>query len=374
MSTYAQQLAAVGLTPDNPDDMFTTLQRFIQNPKAYKDADKNWRGARDNLAAWEEPKGHYILIWPFNGGKWLDNAPKNDAQVRAVFKIPSGTSTAAFLSRIYRFPLGKPYSFKIEYWKGGGNPFDDAWSAVQNGIGSVVAVADTLHIPGANLYGALLTGKDPIAALKKDVDGFMAAGNIAKGLVSGDMGPLKAAITNGAAKFGVNLPPAVVDAAAKAYKSGDISAGNVLSMGPGYTDAWKVATNNGKLFDASLPAPPGLSYSPTAIPAQSTNLNAHPAIQATIKTPIHLALKMTPLKKELPIEAKAIIAANTGIPINSPLLKPKTPLPWWKIGGAGGGAAAGFMLGGPIGAAIGAGLGFAGGLYHDKKMTSGITK
>jgi hypothetical protein len=360
--TYAQDLAAVGLHPDNPDGMLSELQRFLSSPQAYKNAQSKWRGARDDYAWWEEPKGKATLMWPFHSGKWLDAAPKNDAQIRAVFKIPNGMSTAAGLSRAYShpgkpgFPLSMPYWIRAEEWKDGGNAFDDAWNGVKQGVGAITGVADTFKIPGVNFTAALLTGQDPIAALKKDMANFTDSTAIAKGIVSGDMGPLKASITSGAAKFGVNLPPSFVDAAAAAYKSGDLKAAAAASMGPGYEQAWKVATNDGKLFDPSLPAPPGLSYVQGAIPAQSTSLDAHPAIAAAKKVPLHLALKSTPLKNELSPDVKAAVVAQTGI--DAALLAPKKK-PWWAYG-AGGGAAVGFAVGGPVGAAIGAAVGGVG--------------
>lgn len=354
--TYEQDLAKVGLHPDNPDGMFSELSKFLSNPVAFKNADKNWRGTRDALTSWEEPKGMQTLMWPFHGGKWLDAAPKSDVQLRAVFKIPLGTPTGTYLANVYKFPIGRPYRIRAEEWKQGGGiniNFDDAWNAVKSGVGAVTGVADTLKIPGANFTAALLTGQDPIAALKKDMQNFTDSAAIAKGIASGDMGPLKSAITSGAAKFGVNLPPEVVNAAALAYKSGDIKAAAVASMGPGYESAWKVATNDGKLFDAGLPAPPGLSYVQGAVPAASTYLDSHPAVAAANKTPLSIALKATPLKNDLHPEVRAIVAAKTGVDPSLLLAKKKS---WWAYG-AGGGAVAGFAVGGPPGAILGAALG-----------------
>jgi hypothetical protein len=110
------------------------------------------------------------------------------------------------------------------------------------------------------------------------------------------------------------------------------------------------------LYDPSLPAPSGLQYKPGAVPAQSTPLDAHPAVIAAKKIPLHLALKATPLKTDLPSETKAIVAAATGI--NPALLSPKQK-PWWAYG-ASGGAAAGFAVGGPVGAVLGAAIGGVG--------------
>lgn len=362
--TYADDLARVGLHPDNPDQMYSELQKFLTHPVDFKNADKNWRGARDSKTWWEDPKGVAALQWPFHGGKWLDNVPKNDAQMRAVFKIPANVGTKQFLARVYGFPFvsSMSYSLRYEEWKQG-NDFDKAWNGVKDGVNSIAGVADTLKIPGANLYASLLTGQDPIAALNKDLKNFTDSAAIAKGIATGDTSALKSAISSGAAKYGISLPPAMLDAAVSAAKSGDIKGAAMLSMGPGYANAWKVATHDGTLFDANLPAPPGLSYAPGTVPAVVTNLNAHPAIAAANKIPLAVALKAQPLKNELPPQAKALIIAQTGI--DPKLLSPKKKS-WWQVGGAAGGAAAGFAVGGPVGAAVGAGLGFLGGRLFDK--------
>jgi uncharacterized membrane protein YgcG len=122
VSGYGDDLAAVGLHPDNPDGMYAALTQFLQNPQAYKQAQKNWHGARDNLA-WYDDHGTAVLAWPFHSGKWFDAAPKTDQQVRAIFKIPAGTATADFLRAAYghgssgQFPAGGQWRLGVEQWK-----------------------------------------------------------------------------------------------------------------------------------------------------------------------------------------------------------------------------------------------------------------
>ena len=236
-SPYADSLAAVGLTPDNPDPMYAQLMDFIQNPEKFKNADPCWPGAKDDKTWWEDPKGTIALQWPFGGGKWLDNAPKTDAQMRAVFKIPDGTATKDFLYQLYGVtsPLT---TFRIDAkghkCKSGGfdlgSALGKAWDAVKTGIGDVRAVADALHIPGANLTAALLTGGDLGEALKQDVNGFVAAGQLAGAIVSGNPSGIAAAatssITQAAQKFGISIPSGAVQAAAQVAQTVSAAGGD----------------------------------------------------------------------------------------------------------------------------------------------------
>ncbi len=120
-SAYADSLAAVGLHPDNPDGMYADLMRSISDPVAFKNDQKGWHGTRDAKIWWEDPKGTAALQWPFHWGLWMKNAPQNDAQLRAVFQIPAGTTTEAFLRKLYSVPASIPrWTLRIESWEGGG--------------------------------------------------------------------------------------------------------------------------------------------------------------------------------------------------------------------------------------------------------------
>lgn len=141
-SAYEQSLNAVGLHPDNPDEMYKQLLLYIANPKAFKDRDPNWPGARDNLSWWEGPKGTANLNWPFHGGKWYDNAPKNDAQYRAVFKVPAGVTTKAWLSKMWGFPMTLAYRTRWE-------PVNSGFDLIKT-AGSIIDAAGNFlrSIPG----------------------------------------------------------------------------------------------------------------------------------------------------------------------------------------------------------------------------------
>lgn len=102
--TYAQDLAKVGLYPDNPDAMYTNLLMYIANPVAFKNRDPNWPGSKDNIVWWEDPKNVVTFNWPFHGGKWYDACPKNDAQMRAVFKAPKGVATMTWMHQVLKLP------------------------------------------------------------------------------------------------------------------------------------------------------------------------------------------------------------------------------------------------------------------------------
>jgi|GEM_PF-2162216 len=141
-ASYADDLAAVGLHPDNPDGMYAGLMSFIKDPVAFKNADPNWPGARDDKIWWDDGSGKIALQWPFMGGKWLDAAPVgwNDAKLRAVFKIPAGANTKDYLAKLYRVTgadAKKPFFLQSHTLTHGGGidlsqvtkPFEDAYNA-----------------------------------------------------------------------------------------------------------------------------------------------------------------------------------------------------------------------------------------------------
>lgn len=305
-SSYAQSLAAVGLNPDNPDQMFSYLMAFISAPQAFKNQDPCWHGPKDNLSWYESPartatsNGVARLIWPFHGGKWLDNAPKTDAQIRAVFKIPAGVGTKQGLAQIYGFPYvsNLQYAMQEESEACGQGSFLDQ---VGQGLQAVVNLANTLHIPLVNVTAAIFTGKNLVDAAKADVDSFMQAGAIAKGVVSGDLKPLAAQGVKAAASVGVTLSPQDVANIAQAAETGDPSAVAAAAMGPGYRVAWQMATNYGTQFAAGLSPPPGQSYAPGVAPKAAAPAPA-PARKVI---PLHLG----PVPTHLPVKAASPVLA-----------------------------------------------------------------
>ena len=192
-----------------------------------------------------------------------------------------------------------------------GTALGDAWHAVQKGVGSVVDVANKLHIPGVNLTTALVTGKPLDKALQDDVQSFASAANIAQHVASGNTAALGQDLVNGAASFGVHLPPQAVAAATslaqQAAQGGHIdpSAIAATALGPAYADAWKVATNAGHIL-SNLPTPGGAQYHPTATPAAAAT---HPLTLAANREPIHLTLPVKPLT--VPADHAAIADAAT---------------------------------------------------------------
>lgn len=275
---YAARLAAVGLHPDNPDGMFANLQSFLLAPLDFKNADKCWPGTRDKLT-WYQQGNVAILEWPFHGGLWLDQGcPKNPDQARAVFKIPAQIGVKEGLSRIYGFPFRSDlqYQFQCQSSSCGGGGFD-LFQALGGAVNALVGVANSLNIPLVNVTAALLTGKDPIQGLKDDLSHFMAAGAIAKGVVSGDMHPLAQQASAAAASFGVHLDSNQLAAVATAANNGDASGAAAAAMGPAYTSAWQAATNFGMNYDPSLPPPAGKSYAPAVVPPAPPKPAAAPA-------------------------------------------------------------------------------------------------
>lgn len=291
--SYGAQLAAVGLHPDNPDGMWAALQRFLSDPQRYKNADACWPGKRDALMAYED-KGVLLFEWPFHGGKWLDAAPKNEAQTRAVYRIPAGQNTLAYLKKIHRssskLTRYKVYAFYSDcsHHDGGfdlGRAVDSAVHAAQQGLGTVVDVANTLRIPGVNLTTALLTGKDLGTALHQDIANFSAAADVAKNVASGNFGAVAADLTKQAGKLGVQLPPQAVQAAVQAAASGaspeDVAK---TALGSHYQDALNVATHFGTvgpgdvhpltLAAKAVPLVHALARTPLAVPVHVPSIDA----------------------------------------------------------------------------------------------------
>ncbi len=185
-----------------------------------------------------------------------------------------------------------------------GTALGQAWEGVKSGIKDVGAVADALHIPGANLYTAILTGGNLGDALKADVTGFTSAAGIATAVATGNPSAIAASLapnlTNAAAGLGIHLNPSDVSAAVSAAQSvGDPSKIDpskiaMTAMGSAGNDAWNVATNFGAVAVPGLPAPPGLSYQPGASTAAAAN---HPlTIAAKKKITLHLGKTSAPAK------------------------------------------------------------------------------
>ena len=178
--SYGDDLARVGLPPDNPDGMYAALTSFLHAPKAFKDADKCWPGARDNLSWYESPKGVARLIWPFHGGKWLTEGPKNEAQIRAVFKIPADTGTKQGLSKLYGFPFRSDLSYSLaleSHSCGGGIDLDPHINVDLDPGHALKALGiptpdDLLHQAGLPSVGDILKSaglpSDPLALVSDD--------------------------------------------------------------------------------------------------------------------------------------------------------------------------------------------------------------
>jgi hypothetical protein len=311
-SDYAAKLAAVDLHPDNPDQMFSYLMAFLSAPQAFKNQDPCWHGPKDNLSWYESPKGVARLIWPFHGGKWLDNAPKTEAQIRAVFKIPAGVGTKQGLAQLYGFPYVSSLSYAMQEESeacGQGDVFQQLGQGVQ----AVVNLANMLHIPLVNVTAAIFTGKDLVAAAKADVDSFMQAGAIAKGVVSGDLKPLAAQGVKAAASVGVTLSAQDVANIAQAAETGDPSAVAAAAMGPGYRVAWQMATNYGTTFAANLAPPPGQSYAPGVAPKAAAAAPAPRKVIPLTLGPAHPSGITTKAKAAAPKAAPMSTGAKVAV-------------------------------------------------------------
>lgn len=304
-TSYADALAAVGLHPDNPDGMYAQLMSYIQNPVAFKNADPNWPGARDDKIWWDDGTGRIALQWPFMGGKWLDAAPIgwNDAKLRAVFKVPAGTGTKDYLAKLYRVTgadANKPFFLQSHtLTHGGGIDVGKAINDVGKSLGDAANVVSSVLpgvLPGSNLLAALVTGKDPIEALKKDVSAFADDASLAMAVSSGNWPAVGANLAAKAQKLGIQLPSAAVQAAvAVAQNGGDPSAIASAAMGP---DAWNAATNYGSIL-TDLKPPPGLSYKPDAKAAPAAG--THPITAAVQKKlTLHLGSSAAAAVKAVP--------------------------------------------------------------------------
>ena len=213
-SVYAAQLAAVGLHPENPDAMLAALRSFLRAPQAFKNKDPHWPGTKDDLSWWEEPKGHAKLMWPFGGGSWLDAHPRNDAQVRAVFQIPAGTSTAAGLSKAYGRPgkpgfnVRMPYGFKADGWSGGGSNFlADAVHEVAKVYNAIPAPVRMVLAPATAITEFAYAHPESIPMFGKQAAQAKA---LFEGLQKGNVDPASAAnIAAQALGPSVHLPPEV---------------------------------------------------------------------------------------------------------------------------------------------------------------------
>jgi len=155
-----------------------------------------------------------------------------------------------------------------------------------NDVANVVSTVAPGILPGSDLLAAIVTGKDPIAALKQDINNFSSDAALATAVSSGNWGAAASNLTARAQQLGINLPPVAVQAAiAVAQNGGDPTAIATAAMGPG---AWNAATNFGTIL-TDIPPPPGLSYKPNAQPPAASA--PHPVAQ-TVQ--FHLAAKGSP--------------------------------------------------------------------------------
>lgn len=99
------------------------------------------------------------------------------------------------------------------------NVVKPAQQAIKKVAQPALDVANKLNIPLVNISTALLTGQNPIEALKKDLGNFQNAAQLAQAVKGGD-----------------------------------------------YAKMWQQVTQNGAIHDPQLPAPPGLSYLLNAVP------------------------------------------------------------------------------------------------------------
>ena len=333
-ASYADELAAVGLHPDNPDAMFANLMNYIHDPVKFKNADNNWPGAKDDKIWWDDGSGKIALQWPFMGGKWLDAAPIGwpDAKLRAVFKIPAGTGTKDYLAKLYRVTgadAKKPFYLQSHTLTHGGGFNIDVGGALNTVANAVSTVVPGL-LPGSSALAALVTGKDPIEALKKDINNFTEDGALAKAVSSGDWSGAGNIISNKANKLGIQLPPAAVQAAvAVAKNGGDPKAIAASALGDGYKAAWNAATNYGQIL-TDLQPPAGLSYKPGAAPLPTgaahpvtAQVESHPAVAPARKV-IALKLGAAPAPAATP---NATPAATPATSAATPAAAPVAPAP-----------------------------------------------
>lgn len=276
--------------------------------------------------------GNVVIDWPYQDGGWADADPRTHADMLMVYgidaKAPFYPTLLAKLGLDPRTPA-KSWSTRVtrKTTSGGinvqgfdvGKTLGDVWNGVQQGVKTVGDVANMLHIPGANLYTALLTGGNLADALKADIDGFSAAAKIATAVATGNPSAIAASLapglTSAAARLGVKLNPSDVSAAVSLAQSvGDptkIDPSKIVAtaMGGSYKDAWNVATNFGKVA-SSLPAPPGLSYQAGASASAAAS---HPLTVAAKRAPIHMSLG----NLKVPVQ-KPVIAMHLGVPVTHP--------------------------------------------------------
>ena len=171
-SAYSDALAAVGLSPDNPDGMYDQLQFFFRDPVGFKNAQKGWHGAKDAIIWSENPPGTAALQWPFHWGLWMKNAPTNDAQLRAVFKIPDGTDTTAFLKQLYKVPDSiAQVRINQESWEG--PDLTKVVSDVEHAASNVVK--DLGHVPWGTIIHDLQAAVSAVPGLGTAVSDVVAA-------------------------------------------------------------------------------------------------------------------------------------------------------------------------------------------------------
>ena len=171
-SAYSDALAAVGLSPDNPDGMYDQLQFFFRDPVGFKNAQKGWHGAKDAIIWSENPPGTAALQWPFHWGLWMKNAPTNDAQLRAVFKIPDGTDTTTFLKQLYKVPASiAQVRLNQESWEG--PDLTKVVSDVEHAASNVVK--DLGHVPWGTIIHDLQAAVSAVPGLGTAVSDVVAA-------------------------------------------------------------------------------------------------------------------------------------------------------------------------------------------------------
>jgi hypothetical protein len=171
-SPYSDALSAVGLSPDNPDSMYDQLQFFFRDPVGFKNAQKGWHGAKDAIIWSENPPGTAALQWPFHWGLWMKNAPTNDAQLRAVFKVPDGTDTTTFLKQLYKVPASiAQVRINQESWEG--PDLAKVVSDVEHDVSNVTK--DLSHVPWGTIIHDVQAAVSAVPGLGTAVSDVMAA-------------------------------------------------------------------------------------------------------------------------------------------------------------------------------------------------------
>jgi hypothetical protein len=150
----------------------------------------------------------------------------------------------------------------------------------KDAIDWIDTAANIALIPSWNVQTFWATGKDPITSLKEDVANFKQAATNASKVSGVSPSQAESQITDGLG----NQVPDIVKQTADAAASGDTTkAFNIVAgaagttpqallsdiNNPDYAQAWVIATGGGHFHDSNLPAPPGLSYLPNAVPSAS---------------------------------------------------------------------------------------------------------